>query len=91
MYLYHYNISCYNTILVGDFLTKLKKEFGSRSNKIIKVVELKKVEQESRTIKEFIQEFRRIVRESSYKGRPLIEEFKREINNIIRQKLMKLE
>jgi len=29
---------------VEDFLPKLKKEFGSRSNEIIKVAELKKIE-----------------------------------------------
>jgi len=28
---------------VGEFLTKLKKEFGGRDNKLTKVVELKKV------------------------------------------------
>ena len=40
---------------------------------MMKVVELKKVEQWSRTIKEFVQEFRRVVRESRYKEQPLIE------------------
>ena len=34
-------------ITVGEFLMDLKKEFGRRDNKIIKVVELKKVKQES--------------------------------------------
>ena len=42
-------------------------------------------------MKEFIQEFRRVVRESYYKERPLIEEFKRELNSVIRQKLIELE
>ena len=32
----------------------LKREFGRRDDKIIKVVELKKVEQESRIIEEFV-------------------------------------
>jgi len=79
------------SLIVRDFLTKLKKEFDSKGNKTIKVVELKKVEQGSRTMKEFVQEFRRVVRESGYKERPLIEEFKRELNSFIRQKLMELE
>jgi len=34
-------------------------------------------------IEEFVQEFRRVARESEYKGRPLVEEFKRRINATI--------
>ena len=41
-------------ITVGEFLTDLKKEFGEGDNKTIKVVELKKVEQESRMIEKFM-------------------------------------
>jgi len=40
--------------IVGDFLTKLKKEFSSRNNEIMKVAKLKKVEQGSRTIEKFV-------------------------------------
>ena len=57
----------------------------------MKVAELKKVEQELKTIEEFIQEFRKVIRESKYKERLLIEEFKREINGVIRHKLIKAE
>ncbi len=42
-------------------------------------------------MEEFIQEFRRVARESGYEGRLLIEEFKREMNGIIRRKLMEAE
>jgi len=52
---------------------------------------LKRIEQESRIIKEFVQEFRKVARESKYEKRPLIEGFKREINRIIRRKLMDVE
>jgi len=31
-------------------------------------------------MKEFIQEFQRVVKRSGYKGRPLVEEFKKGIN-----------
>ena len=41
-------------VIVGKFLMDLKKKFSSRDNKTIKVAELKKVKQESRTIKEFV-------------------------------------
>jgi len=42
-------------------------------------------------MEEFIQEFKRAVRESRYEGRPLVEEFKREMNRGIRRKLMEVE
>ena len=42
-------------------------------------------------MEEFIQEFKRSVRGSGYKGRPLVEEFKREMNRAIRRKLMEAE
>ena len=38
-----------------------------------------------------MQEFKRAARDSGYKGRPLVEEFKRGINEVIRKKLMKAE
>ena len=42
-------------------------------------------------MEKFIQEFKRAVRGSGYKGRPLVEEFKREMNRAIRRKLMEAE
>jgi len=55
------------------------------------MVELKKVKQESRTMEAFVQEFRRVAKESRYEGWPLIEEFKRGMNGVIRQKLIESE
>jgi len=43
--------------IVEDFLTNLKKKFRNRNNKIDKVTELKKVEQENKIIEEYMQEF----------------------------------
>jgi len=63
-------------IMVGEFLTDLKKEFEGGDDEIIKVMELKKVEQGSKTMENFVQEFRRAVRDSKYKGRSLVENFK---------------
>ena len=57
----------------------------------MKVVELKKVEQESKMIEYFVQKFRRAVRESGYEGRLLIKKFKQDINGVIWYRLMKLE
>ena len=76
---------------VEEFLAAIKKEFGGEEEGSVKVAELKILEQEERTIEEFIQEFRRAARGSGYKGRLLIKEFKRGMNGIIRRKLMKAE
>ena len=76
---------------IEEFLAAIKKEFGGGEEESIKVADLKRLEQEERTIEEFIQEFRRAVRESGYEGRPLIEKFKRGMNRMIRRKLMKVE
>ena len=41
-------------VIVEEFLTDLKKEFDRENNKIIIVAELKKVEQENKTMKKFV-------------------------------------
>jgi len=51
-----------------EFLMSLKKEFGGGEEELVKVAELKKLEQGGKTIEEFVQEFKRAVRESGYKG-----------------------
>ena len=68
---------------IEEFLEVLKKEFGGRDNKTMKIAELKKVKQEDRTIEEFMQEFKRVSKSSKYKERPLIKEFKQGMNRII--------
>jgi len=56
---------------VGEFLMDLKKKFEGGNDNTIKIAELKKVKQRSRVMKEFVQEFRRVVRDSRYKRQPL--------------------
>ena len=68
----------------------MKKEFGG-DEEAVKVTELRKLEQGRRMMEEFVQEFKRTVRGSGYKRRPLIEKFKRGMNGIIRRKLMEAE
>ena len=75
----------------GKFLVELKREFGEGDKKVVKVAELKKLEQGGRTIEGFMQEFKRATRESGYERRPLIEKFKRGMNRAIRRKLMEAE
>ena len=59
-----------------ELLTTLRKEFRRREEESVKVAELRKLEQGGRMMEEFVQEFKRAARESGYKGRPLVEEFK---------------
>jgi len=76
---------------VEEFLTNLRKEFRGGEEELVKVAELRKMEQGGKLMEEFIQEFKRAVRGSGYEGRPLIEEFKREMNGGIQRKLMEAE
>ena len=76
---------------VGEFLAEIKREFSGGKEEPVKAAELRKLEQEGRTMEEFIQEFKRAARGSGYEGRPLVEEFKRGINGVIRRKLMEAE
>lgn len=77
--------------LVKEFLMELKKKFRGEYEKSVKVAKLKKIEQEERTMKEFVQKFKNIAKGSRYKGRALVEKFKREMNKVIRNKLMEAE
>ena len=76
---------------VEKFLVDIKKEFGGRDEETVKVAELKRVKQEGRTMEEFVQEFRRVAKGSGYERRLLVEEFKREMNRSIHQRLIELE
>ena len=62
--------------IVENFLIDIKKEFGGGNEETVKVAELRRLEQESKTMEEFIQEFRRVARGSKYEERLLVEEFK---------------
>jgi len=76
---------------VEEFFTNLRKEFSRGEEELIKAAELRRMEQGGKTMEEYVQEFKRIVRGSGYEGRPLVEEFKRGMNGGIRRKLMEAE
>ena len=76
---------------VEEFLTSLRKEFGGGEEESVKAAELRRMEQGEKTMEEYVQEFKRTVRGSGYEGRPLVEEFKRGMNEGIRRKLMEAE
>lgn len=64
---------------VEEFLTNLKQELGRGDNEMLKVAEMRKVEQKSKTIEKFVQKFRRTVRGSRYERKLLMEDFKQGI------------
>ena len=76
---------------VREFLADIKKEFGEEKKELVKVTKLKRIEQGGRTMEEFVQEFKRAVKRSGYEKRPLVKEFKRGMNRIIKRKLMEIE
>ena len=76
---------------IKEFFTSMKKKFGGGEEEATKAAELRRLEQEGRTMEEFVQIFKRIARESGYEGQLLVEEFKRGINGGIRRKLMEAE
>jgi len=76
---------------VGEFLAEIRKEFRREDEKLVKVAELKRLEQRGKMMEEFVQKFRKAARESGYEERPLVEEFKRRINATICQRLMESE
>ena len=77
--------------MAEEFLTDIKKEFGGGDEESVKVAELRRLEQKSKMMEEFVQEFRRTVRDSGYEGRLLVEKFKRKINTMIYQRLIESE
>jgi len=69
--------------LVREFLLELKKKFSKGDEELVKVVELKRIEQRKKIMKE-------VVRGSSYKRKILVKEFKRKMNKVIRRKLIEV-
>ena len=67
-------------VLVEDFLADLKIKFRREL-----------VEQGRRIMEEFVQEFKKAVRGSSFEERVLVKEFKQEMDKTIRRKLMEVE
>jgi len=76
---------------VEELFTKMREEFREFNKESRKVDELRLLEQRGWTCDEYIQIFKKVSRGSSYEGRPLIEEFKRELNRNIRRILAEVE
>jgi len=76
---------------VGGFLAEIKKEFGRGEEESVKAAEFRKMEQGGKIMEKFVQEFKRTARGSGYEERPLVQEFKRGMNGVIRRKLIEAE
>ena len=74
-----------------QLFTKIRNNFGETSEEERKIEQLRTIKQGGRTCDEYVQEFKKVTRGSSYEGRPLIEEFKQGLNKAIRRKLAEVE
>ena len=74
-----------------QLFAKIRNDFGETLEEERKIEQLRTIEQEGRTCDKYVQEFKKVTRGSGYKGRPLIEEFKRELNGSIKRKLVEAE
>jgi len=53
---------------VEQLFSKIRNDFGETSEEERKIEQLRTIEQGSRTCDEYVQEFKKITRESGYKG-----------------------
>ena len=74
-----------------QLFTKIRNNFGETTEEEKKIEQLRTIKQGGRTCDEYVQEFKKVTRGSSYEGRPLIEEFKQGLNKAIRRKLAEVE
>ena len=77
--------------LVEQLFTKIRNNFGETLKEERKIEQLRTIEQGRRIYDEYVQEFKKVARGSSYERRPLIKEFKRVLNRSIRRKLAEAE
>ena len=69
----------------------MRNKFGETEEEKRKIEQLRTIEQEGKTCNKYVQEFRKVARGSSYKGRPLIKKFKRGLRGMLRRKLAEAE
>ena len=76
---------------VKELFHKMRNEFGETKKEERKIEQLRTIEQRGRTCDEYVQEFKKVARGSSYKRWPFIEEFKRGLSRALRKKLAEAE
>jgi len=77
--------------MAEELFSKMRNKFGETVEEERKVEQLRTIEQRGRTYNKYVQEFKKIARESGYKRQPLIEEFKRGLSRGIRRKSVEAE
>jgi len=76
---------------VEELFAKIRQEFGEFDEESRKVDKLRVLEQGEKTVDEYVQKFKRAARKSKYEGRALVEEFERELNEVVRRRLVEAE
>jgi len=51
--------------MAREFLAYLRKKFEGEEEETVKTVELRRLEQDGKTMKEFVQEFRKVARKKN--------------------------
>ena len=77
--------------IVKELFGKIRNKFGKTAEEERKIEQLRMIEQEEKTYNEYVQEFKKVVRGSSYEGQSLIEEFKRGLSRALKRKLAEVE
>ena len=77
--------------IAEQLFSKIRNDFGEISEEERKIEQLRTIEQGNRTCDEYIQEFKKVARGSGYEERPLIKEFKRGLDGVLRRKLAEAE
>ena len=72
---------------VEKLFTRIREKFGEFDKESKKVNDLRLLEQGGKTCNKYIQISKKTARGSRYERTLLVEEFKRELNGIIRRKL----
>jgi len=70
---------------INELFKKIREEFGEFDKESRKADKLRLLVQGQKTCNEYMQEFRRVARGSSYEGKALINKFKRGLNGTIRR------
>ena len=66
---------------VEKLSSKIRNEFGETVEEKKKIEQLRTIEQEKRTCDKYVQVFKKMAWENSYKRQPLIKEFKRKLSS----------
>ena len=61
---------------VEQLFTKMRNNFGETSEEKRKIEQLRTIEQRGKTYDEYVQEFKKVTRGSSYEGRPPLKNLK---------------